>query len=136
MGDRFTKIAIGALLVVLVIYVGQPYVDRWLFSASTPRAVEPRGSLADIERTTIEIFERDSPSVVQVVGRAGTLEQPSPESENGPAQSGSGFVWDAAGHIAPMITWWKGPAASRSASPPARCCARKSSEPRPITTWR
>ena len=99
MGDRFTKIAIGALLVVLVIYVGQPYVDRWLFSASTPRAVEPRGSLADIERTTIEIFERDSPSVVQVVGRAGTLEQPSPESENGPAQSGSGFVWDAAGHI-------------------------------------
>jgi 2-alkenal reductase len=99
MGDRFTKIAIGALLVVLVIYVGQPYVDRWLFSASTPRTVEPRGSLADIERTTIEIFERDSPSVVQVVGRAGTLEQPLPESENGPAQSGSGFVWDAAGHI-------------------------------------
>ena len=99
MRDRFTKIAIGALLVVLVIYVGQPYVDRWLFSASTPRTVEPRGTLADIERTTIEIFERDSPSVVQVVGRAGTLEQTSPESENGPAQSGSGFVWDAAGHI-------------------------------------
>ena len=99
MGDRLSKIVIAALLVVLAVYVAQPYVDRWLFSASTPRTVEPRGSLSDIERTSIEIFEHASPSVVQVVGRAGALELPQAESENGPAQSGSGFIWDAAGHI-------------------------------------
>jgi S1-C subfamily serine protease len=99
MGDRLSKIVIAALLVVLAVYVAQPYVDRWLFSASTPRTVEPRGSLSDIERTSIEIFEHASPSVVQVVGRAGALEVPQAESENGPAQSGTGFVWDAAGHI-------------------------------------
>ena len=99
MGDRLSKIVIAALLVVLAVYVAQPYVDRWLFSASTPRTVEPRGSLSDIERTSIDIFEHASPSVVQVVGRAGALEVPQAESENGPAQSGSGFVWDAAGHI-------------------------------------
>src|SRR5689334_17539491 len=99
MGNRLSKIVIAALLVILAVYVAQPYVDRWLFSASTPRTVEPRGSLSDIERTSIEIFEHASPSVVQVVGRAGALEMPQAESENGPAQSGSGFVWDAAGHI-------------------------------------
>ena len=99
MGNRLSKIVIAALLVVLAVYVAQPYVDRWLFSASTPRTVEPRGSLSDIERTSIDIFEHASPSVVQVVGRAGALEVPQAESENGPAQSGSGFVWDAAGHI-------------------------------------
>jgi S1-C subfamily serine protease len=99
MGNRFSKIVIGALLVVLAIYLAQPYVDRLLYSASTPRTIEPRGSLADIERTTIEIFQRASPSVVQVVGRAGMFEAPPSEGENGPAQSGTGFVWDPAGHI-------------------------------------
>src|SRR5256884_562197 len=99
MGDRLSKIVIAALLVVLAVYVAQPYVDRWMFSASTPRAIESRGSVSDIERMTIEIFERASPSVMQVVGRAGALELSSPESENGPAQSGTGFVWDAAGHV-------------------------------------
>jgi 2-alkenal reductase len=99
MGDRYTRIVFIALLAVLGIYFAQPYVDRMLYSASTPRAVEPRGSLAEIERTTIEIFERISPSVVQVVGRAGTLEMLPAEGENGAAQSGTGFIWDAAGHI-------------------------------------
>src|SRR5262250_1192674 len=97
MGDRLSKIVIAALVVVLAVYFAQPYVDRWMFSASTPRAVAPRGSLSEIERTSIEVFERVSPSVVQVVGHAGALE--APEAENGRAQSGSGFVWDGAGHI-------------------------------------
>src|SRR5256885_8416286 len=99
MGDRFSKIVVGALLVVLAVYLAQPYVDRLLFSASTPRTVEPRGSLSDIERMSIEVFEGVAPSVVQVVGRAGVLEAPPSEGENGPTQSGTGFVWDAAGHI-------------------------------------
>src|SRR5712692_8199333 len=100
MGDRLTKIVVVALLVVLAVYVGQPYVDRLLFSASAPRAVEPRGNLSDLERSTIALFERDSPSVVQVVARAAALET------------------------------------SPSALRPAGCRARRSSGPRPITTWR
>jgi 2-alkenal reductase len=97
MGDRLSKVVIAALVVVLAVYFAQPYVNRWMFSASTPRAVEPRGSLSEIERTSIEIFEHASQSVVQVVGRAGAID--TPEVENGLAQSGSGFVWDGAGHI-------------------------------------
>ena len=96
MGDRLTKILILALLIVLGIYLAEPYVDRMLYSASTPRTVAPRGDLSELERASIELFERVSPSVVQVVGRAGTI---APSPGEGEGQSGTGFVWDAAGHI-------------------------------------
>ena len=100
MGDRLTRIVIVALLLVVGVYIAQPYFDRLLFSASTSRTVEPRGALADIERTSIELFERASPSVVQVVGaRTGALDAAQSEGENGGAQSGTGFIWDAAGHV-------------------------------------
>ena len=95
---RFTQIAVVAALGVLGAYVAQPYLDRMLYSASTPRAVEPRANLSDLERSTIELFERVSPSVVQVVARPpGEILQAEPEG--GGAASGTGFVWDAAGHI-------------------------------------
>src|SRR5262249_1976366 len=96
-GDRLSKIVIAALVVVLAVYFAQPYVDRWMFSASTPRAVAPRGSLSEIERTSIEVFERVSPSVVQVVGHAGALEAPG--AETGGAEWGSALAWDGPGHI-------------------------------------
>ena len=99
MGDRWTRILVIALLVVLGLYFAQPYFDRFLYSASTPRSVEPRGNLAEIERTSIDLFERVSPSVVQVVGRAGAQEALPVEGDNGAAQSGTGFIWDGAGHI-------------------------------------
>ena len=85
---------------MLGVYIAQPYVDRMLFSASTPRTIAPRGNLSELERSSIELFERVSPSVVQVVGRGGALESAQAEGENGPGgQSGTGFIWDAAGHI-------------------------------------
>jgi hypothetical protein len=43
------------LLAVLVL---QPYVFRLMFSATSPRPVEPRGELADTEKSTIELFQR------------------------------------------------------------------------------
>ena len=99
MGDRFAKFLVVALLIVLGVYIGQPYVDRLLFSASTPRTVAPRGNLSELERSTIELFERVSPSVVQVVARGAALDPSHAENEGSPSQSGTGFVWDAAGHI-------------------------------------
>ena len=95
---RSTQIAIIAVLAVLGVYVAQPYVDRALFSATTPRPIEPRGNLSELERSTIELFERVSPSVVQVVAhRGGDALQA--EGEGGGTASGTGFVWDAAGHV-------------------------------------
>lgn len=98
MRDRFTQIALIGFLLVLGLYVGQPYFDRLLYSTASPRPVEPRGNLSEFERSTIELFERVSPSVVQVVARSGGESQPS-ETVEGTVQSGTGFVWDQAGHI-------------------------------------
>ena len=74
MDSRFGRSIIIAALILVGLYVAMPYVDRLLYSATTPRAVEPRGNLSELERSTIELFEHTSPSVVQVVGRAGAPE--------------------------------------------------------------
>jgi 2-alkenal reductase len=53
--------------------------------------------LSEAERSTIEIFEKVSPSVVQVAAQ-----RTSPSlvvEDDGRAASGTGFVWDAAGHV-------------------------------------
>ena len=118
---RLPQILIVVILLVLGFYVGQPYLDRMLFSASTPRAVTPRGSLADIERTTIELFERVSPSVVQVVARAGGPEamqsEPTmPRANRAPDSSGTPPATSS-----PTITSCTAPIRSRCGSRPGAC---------------
>jgi 2-alkenal reductase len=64
---------------------------------SSPRTIAPRGELADIERSTIALFEAAAPSVayiftenaVQGFFGASRIQQ----------GTGSGFLWDAAGHV-------------------------------------
>ncbi|MBX9847388.1 MAG: trypsin-like peptidase domain-containing protein [Xanthobacteraceae bacterium] len=99
MQNPLTRIAVVVLVALLAIIAAQPYVERLLFSASTPRAVEPRGQLADSERSTIEIFQRAAPSVVQVVGRPAAMTGSAMTEGEGGLQSGTGFLWDAAGHV-------------------------------------
>ena len=103
MQNRFTRVVLVGILLALVVIAARPYLLDHLYSATTPRAVAPRGDLAAYEKTTIEIFDRVSPSVVEVVGSVDndtsqfTGEQSN--GEQGGGQSGTGFVWDAAGHI-------------------------------------
>jgi S1-C subfamily serine protease len=99
MESRFARIVLIIALILFGLYIAQPEIDRLFFSATTPRTVAPRANLSDLERSTIELFERDSPSVVQVVGFSGAVEAVPSEREGVPAQAGSGFVWDAAGHV-------------------------------------
>jgi S1-C subfamily serine protease len=93
--------SLRAVLLVVIILLGflafRPYVERSLFSATAPRAVEARGNLSDSERSTIELFERVSSSVVQVVGKGGGNELT--EGDETKVQSGTGFIWDKAGNI-------------------------------------
>ena len=42
----------------------EPYVRDLTQTAATPGLIEARGTLADFERTTIAVFERNSSSVV------------------------------------------------------------------------
>ena len=98
--DRSVRYLVFAVLLVLGVMIAQPYLQQHFFSATTPRAVEPRGALADWEKTTIDIFTRASPSVVHVVGRAiGNGFSFSEDDQGGASQTGTGFVWDAAGHV-------------------------------------
>jgi 2-alkenal reductase len=66
-------------------------------TAGEPRAVTPRGSLAEFETLAIELFENLAPSVVYIItqshrgGRFGI--------DTGRIGTGSGFIWDAAGHV-------------------------------------
>jgi 2-alkenal reductase len=91
--DRFNRVALLLVIVAIAAYLAQPTIERALFATTTPRAVTPRGDLSQLEQSTVALFERVAPSVVQVVSLAG---------RGGEAEgrgSGSGFVWDAAGHI-------------------------------------
>ena len=96
--DRFTKLALFGLLILIGIVAAQPYIDRYFLSGD-PRQIVPRATLAEAEATTIAIFEQVAPSVVQVVARAAGSPTPAPgQSETG-LQTGTGFVWDEAGHV-------------------------------------
>ena len=98
MRPRFAQLALSFAVALLAIVAAQPYIERAFVTSPTPRSVQPRGSLSDIEFSTITIFERVSPSVVQVAGRTAT---PGPFAEDGGsgAASGTGFIWDGAGHV-------------------------------------
>jgi 2-alkenal reductase len=96
--DRFTKLALVGLLVLIGVVAAQPYIDRYVLSGE-PRQVVARADLTEAETTTIEIFEQVAPSVVQVVARSEGAPAIIPEQPESGLQTGTGFVWDEAGHV-------------------------------------
>ena len=100
MRDRFTRIALVAALLLLAAFVAEPYLARLLYAENAPRLVTPRGDLTAVEQANISVFERVSPSVVHVFAQARARGQSLMEGEEGgQQQTGTGFVWDAAGHV-------------------------------------
>lgn len=65
---------------------------------STP-IVQPRGDLADDEKSTIELFSRVSPMVVHITTNALQRSRFSRNIQEVPKGTGSGFIWDDQGHI-------------------------------------
>jgi len=94
-----TAIIGGVFLILALLAI--PYGRQMFFSATTPREVQPRGDLADFERTTIQLFQNASPSVVQVVAqRSGGRGFGGFDGEDEPGQgSGTGFLWDSSGNV-------------------------------------
>lgn len=94
MSDRFTRALVLAITVFLAVLALGPYVDRWMYASMEPRAVAPRGDLAEFEKSSIAVFRTVAPSVVQVAGlaAAGTADAAG-------LQTGTGFIWDDAGHL-------------------------------------
>jgi 2-alkenal reductase len=100
LNDRFIRIALIIILALLAAFVAEPYIARVLYAENTPREVTARGDLADSEKATIELFQKLSPSVVHVFAQPDprSLADPVP-GEKGGVQSGTGFIWDEAGHV-------------------------------------
>lgn len=98
------RFVLAAVLVLLALYVAQPYLQPLLYSAEAPRVVAARGDLAQSEQATVALFERASPSVVHVFAQSAATGRDlfDSDDENGEqsgTQTGTGFVWDGAGHV-------------------------------------
>jgi S1-C subfamily serine protease len=104
---RLRRLIFGLVLVLCALLgtlLAAPAVLR-LHAAPRPepRAVTPRGDLAVDERGQIEIFERVSPSVVNVTNIAVRRDGWTLDLARVPQGTGTGFIWDATGHV---VTNW------------------------------
>ncbi len=95
---RFTTYAILGVIAAAVLYLAAQLVQTVWLVGDKPRAVTARGDLAAFEKTTISVFQSAAPSVVYIYTQA----QGSGffgEDRRARRGTGSGFVWDRAGHI-------------------------------------
>lgn len=96
-GSLLPTLVAGAAFVLAAFLV----FDRtgWLQPAPSvdPRPVVPRGDLAPLEQTFVDVFENRSPSVAHI--NTSSLMRTRRGNVQEKTGSGSGFVWDAAGII-------------------------------------
>jgi len=89
-------------LLVLAILVGLLLWQFWgqgSFGLAAPREVTPRGKLSVEESLTIALFRKASPSVVNITALTVRRDVFTLNLLEIPEGTGSGFVWDNAGHI-------------------------------------
>jgi S1-C subfamily serine protease len=67
--------------------------------ATPPVAVTPRGDLSAAEQSTIELFRQAAPSVVFITTVSLQRDPFRLDPREVPEGSGSGFLWDAQGHV-------------------------------------
>jgi S1-C subfamily serine protease len=100
MGSRRLVIVLWVItLALLLAQVTQPIWSRIARAATPPRSVTPRGDLAGDEKATVELFQESAPSVVYITNLAVRRDAFSFNVLEIPQGTGSGFVWDDAGHI-------------------------------------
>jgi len=101
------RIVVRLILIVLagilawVVWQQMPDIRYWFSPKpdATPRTVAARGDLAADEKATIELFERSRGSVVFITTKALVRDFWTRNVFAVPRGTGSGFVWDDAGHI-------------------------------------
>jgi S1-C subfamily serine protease len=70
-----------------------------LMGEAVPRPTTPRGELTDEERQNIEIFDKWKASVVYIATTERVMDFWTRSVANVPRGTGSGFIWDNAGHV-------------------------------------
>jgi 2-alkenal reductase len=92
--DRYWRTIAALALVLCALLLGDRYLRTYFLSATAPRETAPRTDFGGEEARTTALFAKTAPSVVAVYSRkAGGL------NSSGGLGTGSGFVWDKAGHI-------------------------------------
>lgn len=77
-----------------------PYFETWLAPKTTsPKVVTPRGDLAADEKSTIALFENTKDAVVYITTRSQVRDFWTRNVFTVPRGTGSGFIWDNAGHV-------------------------------------
>src|SRR5215203_3654026 len=99
MNRRFVLFAAIVAGVLVALTLSNIRYSPW--TNTVARTVDERGPLSEAERANIELFERVSPSVVQVAARSAVTNPFAEEegAEAAAAASGTGFVWDNNGHV-------------------------------------
>jgi S1-C subfamily serine protease len=92
---------VAALLGGVAVWHARPLLESRNAPAvvAEPRTVAPAGDLAADEKATIELFERSKGSVVFITTTQRVLDWRSRNVMQIPRGAGSGFVWDAEGHV-------------------------------------
>jgi S1-C subfamily serine protease len=86
---------LGLLAAAILFFVASETPWR----TAEPRAIVPRGELAPQEETIIALFEEARVSVVAITTEERVIDPWRRRAVEVPRGSGSGFVWDARGHI-------------------------------------
>ena len=99
MNIRFSALAIVAAVAAAAaaFFVGPAGVHGR--TDAVPRTVAPRGPLAADELANIDVFKKTSPSVVHITSLGVQRDMFSANVQQVPRGTGTGFVWDNAGHI-------------------------------------
>jgi S1-C subfamily serine protease len=89
-----------AAAVLFVLWQGFPSLTRQIGGATaTPRVIAPRGDLAADEQSTIDLFNQSKASVVYITTRERVMDPWTRNIFSIPKGTGSGFIWDDAGHV-------------------------------------
>ena len=104
MRDRFAwRLVLLGLAVFLAVALWRSWSGggwpRFGGEEATPRAVIARGELAADEQSTIELFENARASVVFISTRQQVQDFWTRNVFSVPRGTGSGFIWDSAGHV-------------------------------------
>ncbi|MGE0718202.1 MAG: 2-alkenal reductase, partial [Alphaproteobacteria bacterium] len=98
MRGSFARYAVIWLLLLATIFAGERLVRSLWLVGDTPRTVDARGDLSQVEKHTVALFENASPSVVYIFTEGGVVATPQGRTQQ-TGGAGTGFVWDGAGHV-------------------------------------
>ncbi len=100
---NFIKLIRLSLWLIVISYLVKallPVIERYfIYQHAEPRIISPRGDLADNEKSTINIFNHTSPSVVFISTNKIVRNFWTRDARKVPKGTGSGFIWDDLGHV-------------------------------------